>query len=400
MSSAEQANHANVQSTSEAEPLLAAAQGLRTLLRERSARIERERRLGTEVFQALYDLGAFNLQVSDRYGGCGADLATSLRVVEELSRADASCGWCAMVGTEGSSLVNALLAPGVVREMLVIPKRSVVAASVVGAGEAIPEGEGFVVSGRFRFASGCRHASWLGGFYTVMDGNEPRINAAGQPDRRLMFASVSEAEILDTWDTPGLRGTASDDFVLERVFIPAQRCATLLAEPADPATAWRIPVGLRLASSKAAAVTGTARGAMDALYALLENRVPFVGGRPAREEARVHMALAGAEATLEAGRAYLYQCVDEVWRRALRGDPIRSEDIARARLAIVHARRAAVGCVDQIQEVAGTSAIFSAALDRATRDLGVARHHMQLQPHVQEDVGRVLLGLAPRNPLF
>ena len=139
-----------------AATLIDDATALRPLLRQRAAQIERERRLGPEVFAALDDLGAFRLQVTEAYGGRGADPATSLRVVEELSRADASSGWCAMVGTESSAIVNALLEPTVVREMLVTPSRSVVAAAVVGGGEAEATRDGYHASGRFRFASGCR----------------------------------------------------------------------------------------------------------------------------------------------------------------------------------------------------------------------------------------------------
>lgn len=382
------------------ESPLVAAGALRPFLRQHAPRIEAERRLGNAVFEALYDLGAFSLQVETRYGGVGADLLTSLRVVEELSRGDASSGWCAMVGTESSAIVNALFPAEVVSEILVAPTRSTVAVSVVGAGEAVAVDGGYRASGRFRFASGCRHASWLAGLYTVVEGGAPRTDAVGAPERLLMFAPVSATQLLDTWDTPGLRGTASDDFVLDDVSIPARHATALLAAPLDPAPTYRIPVPLRLASSKAVAMTGIARAALDALYVLLEDRVPFAGAGLAREEARVHLALAEAEARLEAGRALLFQRFEEIWERALRSDEIRTADVAAGRLAVVHAGRGAAEAVDLVQDIAGTHSFLSRPLDRALRDLGVARHHMQLQAHVQEDVGRVLVGLEPRNPLF
>ncbi len=381
-------------------PLVEAATALRPFLRGHAAQIERERRLGTAVFEALDDLGAFSLQVARRYGGAGADLETSLRVVEELSRGDASSGWCAMVGTESSAIVCALFAPEVVQEMLVAPARSTVAISVVGGGEARVDGSGYRVSGRFRLASGCRHSSWLGGLYTVFEGDAPRVNPAGVPERRLLFTPVAETRLLDTWDTPGLRGTASDDFAVEDIFVPDQHGAALLAPPVDPAPTYRVPVPLRLATSKAVAMTGIARAGMDALYTLLEGHTPFAGAGPAREEARVHLAVAEAEALLESARAFFYQRVGELWQRAVSEEPIRTEDIAAVRLAVVHAGRSATRALDLVQDIAGTLSFLSPNLDRALRDLGVARHHMHLQPHVQEDVGRVLLGQPPRNPLF
>ena len=83
--------------------LIDAAVALRPLLRRDAARIEHERRLSDEVFSALYAMHAFNLQLTENFGGPAADPITHLKVIEELSRGDASSGWCAMVGSESSA---------------------------------------------------------------------------------------------------------------------------------------------------------------------------------------------------------------------------------------------------------------------------------------------------------
>ncbi|MSR13411.1 MAG: hypothetical protein EXR86_02390 [Gammaproteobacteria bacterium] len=205
--------------------------------------------------------------------------------------------------------------------------------------------------------------------------------------------------LLDTWHTSGLQGTASDDFQCSNVFVPYARTIDLFGPPRDSSPVWRLPISLRFAMSKAAATCGIARSAMDALLPLLE-RVSFAGARPAREEPRVHVMLAEAEAAIEGGRAYLYQNVEEAWAAVQAGNMLDTAAVAKVRLAIVSAARRASDAVQNCQELGGTAAIFDPALDRAERDLNVAGQHLQLQAHVMEDVGRVLLGMTPRSPMF
>ena len=117
--------------------LIARAEALRPLLRREASQIERTRRLSTEVLAALHGMQAFNLQLTAAYGGPEADPLTHLRVLEELSRGDASSGWVAMVGSESSACINAFLDPSVIRRMLVEPTAPAAALTVVGSGKAV-----------------------------------------------------------------------------------------------------------------------------------------------------------------------------------------------------------------------------------------------------------------------
>jgi indole-3-acetate monooxygenase len=375
------------------------ASALRSLLRASGAEIESSARLPFKVFNALSEMDAFRLQLGADYGGPATNPIDYLKVVEELSRGDASTGWCAMVGSESVACINAFLEPATVRKMLEAGPKSTAAFTVVGAGTAIETAEGYVASGRWRFASGCRHADWLGSLCVVHDDDGPRTRDNGAPLTRVIFVRREEAILHDTWTVSGLRGTASDDFEIRNLKVPLEQTFDLAAPPVDPATAWRIPLVLRLAMSKAAAVCGIARGAMDALVPMLE-RKPFAGAVPAREEPRFQLMLAQAEGALEGGRAYLYQNIELAWQTVLRGDPLTLQEIASVRLAIVSAAQRALESLHLMQEIAGTSAVLDPAFDRNARDFEVARHHMQLQSHIVEDVGRVLLGMQPRNPMF
>ncbi len=380
------------------EPLQA-ARAMRQLLREHAPSIERMRRLSDEVIANLKASHAFNLQLATEYGGCAADPLDYLKVIEELSRGDASAGWCAMVGSESSACINAYLPEAAVREMIGETAQATAALTVVGNGTARRVDSGFMVSGRWRFASGCRHADWLGGLCTVSGDDGPETRPTGAPLKLLMFAPAAQVELIDTWHTSGLCGTASDDFVLREVFVPTAHAADLFAPPLHASMNWRVPASLRFAMSKAAACTGIALAALDHLEPWLD-RVPFAGAQPVRAESRVHVRYAEALSFIEGGRDHLFGAVARMWDVVMSRDTLDQSTIARTRLAIVDAARRAGDTLQAIQDIGGTACVLDPALDRALRDLNVARHHLQLQPHIVEDAGRVLLGLAPRNPLF
>ena len=79
--------------------ILANAVALEPLLREQAAENERLRRLNPTTAAALRSAGAFRLPMPAAWGGPEIDIVTQTEIVETLSRADGSAGWCAMIGS-------------------------------------------------------------------------------------------------------------------------------------------------------------------------------------------------------------------------------------------------------------------------------------------------------------
>src|SRR5215813_3237105 len=128
--------------------------------------------LTPETVAALENAGIFKLKLPAVLGGDEADPVTQTLVLEALSNANASAGWCAMVGATGAALPGAFLADDAIAEMFGagrIPKCAGVAMPMGKA--AIVEG-GYRLSGRWPFASGVRHSEWVsaGAIVTRQDG--------------------------------------------------------------------------------------------------------------------------------------------------------------------------------------------------------------------------------------
>ena len=184
---------------------LDAARELGPKIRAAADEIERGRRLPLDLVREIHRAGVFRMAMPRAWGGPELDLLSQLRVIEALSIADASAGWCAMIGMDGGYM-TAYIDQSVAREMY--PDiNSVTAVTFAPPGRAVKTRDGFTVNGRWPFASGCQHATWLIGHFTIFDGDSPRLQPNGLPETRFGFLPAGECEIIDTWTTNGLRGS-------------------------------------------------------------------------------------------------------------------------------------------------------------------------------------------------
>jgi alkylation response protein AidB-like acyl-CoA dehydrogenase len=174
------------------EALVAAAQGLGAAIEAAADGIERERRLPPELVEALLDAGLFSMLLPASLGGAETDIPTFARAVEALARADGSVAWC--VGqANGLAAYMAYVDPAVAREVFA-PGRRTILANGPGEGNrpgcAVKTEGGFEVSGRWMFASGIGHATWLLAVCHIYDQNRadtPALDARGKPAQWLML---------------------------------------------------------------------------------------------------------------------------------------------------------------------------------------------------------------------
>src|ERR1700722_4963779 len=140
-------------------PILHAAIALAPEIHTLGNAIEQARRLPTSIVEALKGAGIFGMTMPRAWGGPELDPLTQFRVLEALSMADGSVGWCAMINCDGG-YVTAFLDQGVAHTMYPdLLAATGAAATTTGQAEGGPGG--YRVSGRFPFVSGCHHCEWL-----------------------------------------------------------------------------------------------------------------------------------------------------------------------------------------------------------------------------------------------
>lgn len=379
--------------------ILEAARALRPQIQAAAEEIERERRLPLPLVQAMKDAGIFRMPMPRAWGGPEVDPLTQVRIVEELSAADPSVGWCAMIGSDGGYF-SAFLEDGVGRALY--PDLDLVTGSSTRpTGRAVVTDGGYRVGGRWVFSSGCQHSTYLVAncFVFDEDGGQ-RFLEDGEPESRLCFLPAERCEILDTWTTTGLRGSGSHDFAAEDVFVPAEQTFSLFSPGSLPirreGPLYAFP--FMFIVNGAGVPLGTARAAIDAFVELASGK-RLLGGTGLRDEAWARSAVARAELLVGGARGYVFDALGDFWETLLKGDTPTLRQRARFRLTLAGTSALCVEAVDLMYQAAGGSSVYATnPLDRLFRDAHTVHQHITSSPKVFEVAGQMLLGLEPGLP--
>jgi alkylation response protein AidB-like acyl-CoA dehydrogenase len=270
--------------------------------------VEEERALPKPLFDALYDAGMFLLAFPRSMGGGEIDLPTYTQVIEEIGKADASTGWvvnqCAIFATYAARMPR-----DIARAIWIDTPRSVVANTPLANAQAVVVPGGYKVTGRQGFSTGCRNASWVASHAEVIENGKVRLDR-GQPETRYMFVPVAEAELVDTWKVRGMRGTGTDHFQVNEVFVPADRTVLSVTAPLrETGPLYQIPRTLLFASGDASVALGLARTCLTTFADLAGAKTPRAMQALLRDQSMIQVTVGQAEANLRAAHAFLAEAV-------------------------------------------------------------------------------------------
>ncbi len=378
--------------------LIAAAKDLRPQIRTARDDLETLGHLPESLVGAMARVGLFQLYLPRSMGGAEVDPITGICAIEELSKVDGSVGWCAVLASNISGLAG-WLDDDVGRNLFGQPP------DVRGAGSLRPMGQarcidgGYMVSGRWDFASGINHANVLLCTCKIVDDQGPRLTPNGVPETRMFLTPSEGATIYNTWSVVGMRGTGSNDFVVKETFVPQERSLSLSEPPRETGPLYSRGFLTAFWALNAGNALGIARGAMDAFLELAGQTGSTMSATLLRDRSAVQTTVGEAEAIISAARAYLIDAVGKAWQAAVEDSPDPSAQITQARLAITHAVRESVRAVDLLFHAAGSNAVYQKnSLERYFRDIHVAVQHLAGLPAVFESGGQALLGLKPNGP--
>ncbi len=388
--------------TNQAGDLVKAAKNIVPELMANRDRIEAEKQLPQELSSMMADQGLFSLYVPEELGGPESDPVTAFQVVEEIAKADGSAGWCVFNGAAVSSGV-ARLSPKAAKEIFGDPPVVLGSGSARAGGTAkIVEG-GYVVSGRWNFLSGIDHSVALFLACRVIDENGPVINGDGSPAGRTVVLPVSKGEVLNTWTTMGMRGTASHDAEYSEVFVPDHHTYMRGGESHYDGALYTPPQSAIVFgwTLSAANTLGMARGAMNTFVELASDSGSTDSPTLLRDRQHIRIVVGECEAMIDSARRYVLDTVSSMWDAQQARSPDLPEKSMRSRLAITHAIRQSIAVADKLFVAAGTNAIHhSVGLERYFRDLHVHGQHVSGLPLNFEYGGAMLTGAALPASLY
>jgi indole-3-acetate monooxygenase len=376
---------------------LARARALAPLLDRCAEAVEAERCLVPALLDGLHDAGLFRLILPRVLDGGEVDPVTFVEVVEEIAKTDGSAAWC-LCQAGGCAMTAAYLSPEVAHEVFG-DRRAVLAWGPGPDARAVAVDGGYRVTGTWSFASGCRHATWLGGHCPVVTPEgQPRRRADGRREERTMLFPAARAELVDVWHVSGLRGTGSDAFTVTDLYVPHAYSVSRddPAERRQPGPLYCFPAGSLYASGFAGVAMGLARAMLDAFVELARDKTPRGGRRTLRDNHVVQSQVAQSEARLRSARMFLLASLAEIWGDVGRSGALALEQRMTIRLAATYAIHQARDVADTVYAAAGSSAIFTAgAFERRFRDMHAVTQQLQGRASHFETVGQFLLGLEP-----
>ena len=368
------------------------AHSLEPLIREHAEALE-EGRFPPPLVDALHEAGVFRAMLPHELAGLEAEPVEWLRLIEELSRINASVGWNAFIQ---SGIGLTFLDPETFERFRERGGGRLILAMNLGrmAGKAVRVEGGYRVSGRWPFASGSPFATWLGGMSMVcaQDGS-PVLRANGLPQPLLAIWPADQARIIDTWDGLGLRGTGSGDFEISGLFVPDEQVNTeLFGAPNYDRALFRI---------KEMPEIGHGAHALGVASAALESFVAAVNSKPlpgsSRQLAMGHMqahqiAFARADVLVRAARTLLHETVRAAYEDATVHAELDLELRVRLREANIFTVRAAREAVGLVFEMAGSSAVYRGRpIEQAFRDINTAANHTNYVESAYTAIGSYFL---------
>jgi indole-3-acetate monooxygenase len=338
--------------------------------------------------------GIFRASTPKRFGGDALPPPQFLAMLERIATADGSTAWVAAFGSANTYLAS--LPVETQARIYASGPDQVFAGGLYPLQPAERAPGGYLVSGQWRFASGCKGADWIGVGIGGAPGKVGDANA-GKPFTAVLPAS--EVEIVDNWNVVGMQGTGSHDLRLKNKFVDEQWTFVRGGVPLIDEPLYRYPAVAYQAQVHAAVNLGLARAALDLLAGMSGVTKTTTGAPRLADRAYYRSGLAQAEANLRSARAFFFESAETSWRTVMAGDPVSPSEANLLRLSATHAAHTCAEVVMQAYKMAGIGAIYrESRMQRMVRDSIVVTQHAFLGEGTYDASGALFVGIAPVTP--
>jgi len=381
-------------SSSGPDGLLERVRALVPLVAERAADAEQKRKPDDEVIEALKASGVFRSFVPKRFGGYEIDLELFVDVGVAVSEACASTGWITTFYMEHNWQLGNFSRE--LQEEIFSRQPFVLAPGSVNPNDGIatPKGDGYELTGHWRFGTGIVHADWV-----LLSG---RIATEPEGTPRMFLVRPDAVEVIDNWHVDGMAATGSRDIVAKAVFVPERQVTLRPISGGVPRDDYlgRIPVLPMLSLTAAIPSLGAARRAVELFRRLLAERVPFGTKKTQSHRAPGQVRLAHALADARSAETVLRSVARALTAHARGGPQLSFMDAIQMRLTIAHVVRDCRKVVRDVVDGSGASVHYlDHELQRILRDVQMMSAHTVFDLDlVGEQCGRALV--EANAPLF
>ncbi len=390
-------------STTQTQPTAPALQELldridqtRPILERNVGQTETDRRVAQENIDALTEAGAFKLMVPRRFGGYETTIREKLEVTSAIAESCGSTAWVVAL-TNVCDWMAGVLPDRAQQDIFGANPEAKVAGVLNPSSDVRKVDGGFIVSGKWPWASGSWHADWALVGMMVPDASGEMI------DQALAFIPMTELSIQETWFVAGMKGTGSNTIVAEEVFVPDRRLYSVpraidneyATEHTDEAL-YRSSFIPLLTLVLAGPQLGLGRAALR----FVMDKAPKRGITYTKFERQVdstafQLQIAEAATLIDTAHLHVFRAADDIDSFAARGEKMPYLLRTRVRQDTAYSITKIRQGIDALISAHGASSFADVSpLQRIWRDSNVAARHAVADPLVNQEVyGKALLGI-------
>ena len=371
------------------------------LIEQRAEQAEQQGCLTDDVVAALRESDIYTMLFPKEVGGPELSPVDAMTVVERLSYAHASAGWCTLVNNmEGTTMAIYIDQKGIDETFANGPDITI-AGNGVPRGFARPVDGGYMIRGKWAYGSAIQHAEWIhsGCFLTDPSGKDMVIKPNGQPKIIITHHPRSTIKLLGNWDVLGLRATGSFDYTLakgDELFVPIERTYDFdIGAPLRGSIQGTLGLAGYSAWAHTSWAVGVGRRMLDELIkVIIQRQDPF--GKSA-QSASFKFQFAQNEARFRAARALVYATWRGVSDTCTRNERPSLEQMTMIKLTLRHIHDVISDVSTFAHRAARGASLHNTPMQRFYRDIHSGTQHILLADQIVEECGRALLGLAKPN---
>ena len=344
--------------------------------------------------------GLYRYALPLELGGENLRAREQIEIIEAVSAIDGSVGWCTQISSEINALVIRRMEPAFAHEIFDDWDALVCSGHGPANGPnpgraATRDGDGWRVNYQGSFASGCHNATW-----NFLMGNMTVDETTGENAQSSFMFPLGDFDIIDTWDTAGMRGSGSHDVRMTDSYVPPGHLQPFRS--LAPSEIWENPTyrnPTHAIYNKAAVALGVCRGAIDSFIELAQAKTPWGASATLKDQPQIQYRIGEAQATLMAARAFVMETQDRLEEHL---GPLPSaggrlapewEYFWPALLACAHAAQSCREVVGMLNNSAGTTGSrMDSPLERQLRDTYQAANHALISYRHYEDLGKTFVG--------
>lgn len=310
-----------------ARELIAAAQALGPVLRERAAQCKAGRKIPEETVADFHKAGFFKILQPEQWGGYAMDPQVFYAVGLEIAKHCMSSAWVlGVVAVHNWQL--AVFDDQAARDVWAEDPTTLISSSYAPVGKVEVVEGGFKLSGQWSFSSGCEHCQWafLG---AVVPTPEAPFDMANY---RTFLVPRSDYDIVDNWDVVGLQGTGSHDIRVEGAFVPEHRTHKVMdgflcdnpGNKVNTAPLYRMPFMQVFVRAVCTATLGSLQGVLEDYIEVAKTR--RVGPMKMSDDPFARNLAAEAKASIEEMKLTMLRNFDAMMACTRAGKPIPVDD--------------------------------------------------------------------------